>query len=301
MTERTLRRSLYALVGAVALYLVVALAGGQGGGGASASGSAALADALEGIDRDEVSLAEIAGPADTVRLEREDGAWTANGFTADSAAVERFLRALDETEVGSVASTNPANHARLGVDADSAWTLSVGDGPSVLLGKPGTRYRTAFARMPGEDVTSLLAGDLRSATARSLSDWRDKTVLRTDTALVATVRVTRDGVATTYERGDSVWTTDGAEVEAATMRGILQEMAHLRATSFAPPDDEMPALPDRAVQAFDAEGTEIASLAIADDDGTFRVATPASPYVFVVAAFRANRIAPAAPDEEEGG
>lgn len=298
MTEKTLRGSLYALAGAVALYLVIALAGGRGGG--RSAGSGGLADVLGGIDRAEVTLAEIAGPSDTIRLAREGDAWTANGFTADSAAVERFLRALDETEATSVASTNPDNHARLGVDADSAWTLSVGDGPAILLGKSGARYRTAFARMPESDVTSLLAGDLRSAAARPLVDWRDKTVLRADTALVASVRVTRDGATTTYERGDSAWTADGAEAGDAVVRGILQELAHLRANGFAPADSEMPEQPDRTVEAFDAEGAEIASLSLVDDDGTFRVSTPASPYVFEVAAFRANRISPAPPDEEGG-
>lgn len=298
MTEKTLRGSLYALTAAVALYLVITLAGDRDAG--QNAGDGGLADALDGIDRAEATLAEIAGPSDTVRLAREGDAWTVNGFTADSAAVERFLRALDETEATSVASTNPDNHARLGVDADSAWTLSIGDGPAILLGKPGARYRTAFARMPDSDVTSLLTGDLRSAAARPLSDWRDKTVLRADTALIAAVRVTRDGATTTYERGDSVWTAAGREVEDATIRGILQELAHLRASGFAPSDSEMPERPDRAVRVFDAEGAEIASLSLVEGDGDFHVATPASPYVFVVAAFRANRVTPALPGDEGG-
>ncbi len=296
MTEKTLRGSLYALVGVAALYVVITLSGGRGGDGPS--GSSRLAEALEDIDRAEVGRADVEGPSDTVRLAREGDAWVVNGFPADSAAVERFLRALDETSVSSVASTNADNHARLGVDADSAWTLSVDGAPPILLGKSGARYRTAFARMPGEDVVSLLSGDLRSAAARPLLDWRDKTILRVDTAAAAAIRITRDGGRTDYERGDSAWTAGGAMAEDATIRGILQELAHLRASRFAPPDYEMPASPERAVQVLDAEGAEIASLSLAEADGDFHVVTPASPYVFVVAAFRANRVAPGPPDEE---
>lgn len=297
MTEKTLRRALYALAGAAALYVVILLSGNRGGGGPSGSGG--LAAALDGIDRAEVAGAGLEGPSDTVRLVRGDGAWTANGFPADSAAVERFLRALDETSVSSVASTNPANHARLGVDADSAWRLAVDGAPPILLGKSGARYRTAFARMPGEDVVSLLEGDLRSAAARPLLDWRDKTVLRVDTASAAAIRIARDGTASVYERADSAWMLGGAEVEDAAIRGILQELAHLRATRFAPEDYAMPASPDRSVQVLDADGAEIASLALAEAEGDFHVSTPASPYVFLVAAFRANRVAPAPPGDDD--
>lgn len=295
MTEKTLRRSLYGLAGAAALYVVITLAGGRGGG---PSGSGQLAGALADIDPAAVAQAVLAGPEDTIRLTRADDGWQVNGFPADSVAVDRFLRALEETSVSSVASTNPANHPRLGVDADSAWTLSVDDGPPILLGKAGARYRTAFARMPDEDLVSLLAGDLRSASARPLRDWRDKTILRLDTASAATIRVTRDGASTVYERGDSAWTAGGDAVEDATMRGILQELAHLRANSFAPADREMPENPNRQVQVMDAEGAEIGALALAEADGDFHVSTPASPYVFVVPAFRANRLSPAPPGAE---
>lgn len=295
MTEKTLRRSFYGLAAAAALYVAITLAGGRGGG---PSGSGQLTGALADIDPDAVAQAVVEGPGDTIRLARTDDGWHVNGFPADSVAVNRFLRALEETSVSSVASTNPANHARLGVDADSAWTLSVDDGPPILLGKAGSRYRTAFARMPGEDLVSLLAGDLRSASARPLQDWRDKTILRLDTASAATIRVTRDGASAVYERGDSAWTTGGEAVEDATMRGILQELAHLRANGFAPAGHEMPESPDRQVQVMDAEGAEIGALALAEADGDFHVSTPASPYVFVVPAFRANRLSPAPPGAE---
>lgn len=295
MTEKTLRRSLYGLAGAAALYVAITLAGERGGG---PSGSGQLTGALEGIDPAAVARVVLEGPEDTIRLARADDDWTVNGFPADSVAVNRFLRALEETSVSSVASTNPANHARLGVDADSAWTLSVDDQPPILLGKAGSRYRTAFARMPREDLVSLLSGDLRSAAARSLPDWRDKTIMRLDTASAATIRVRRDDATTVYERGDSAWTADGAAVEDATIRAILQELAHLRANGFAPADSEMPESPERTLQVLDAEGAELGGLALAEADGDFHVSTPASPYVFVVPAFRANRLSPAPPGAE---
>lgn len=296
MSEKSLRASLYFFGAVVALYLVARLVGGGGGGAATTD--ADLAAAFGSIDTESLSLVEIAGPTDALRLEKDgDDAWTVNGFEADSSAIARLLRAIDEVEVAGVAATNPANHARLGITADSAWALTADGGRTVLLGKAGNRFRTSYARLPDADVVSLIEGDLRSAAARSLFDWRNKVVLRADTAAVASIRVTRDGQPTLYERQDSAWTTDGDEADATTVRNILQELAGLRASGFAPHDAEMPAEPDRLVHAMDAAGNEVASVALVDQDGNFLVSTPASPYIIEIPAFRADRIAPAPPDD----
>ncbi len=295
MSEKSLRASLYFLGAVVALYLVARLAGGGNGGAATTDSD--LSEALASIDTESLSVVEIGGPEDAIRLERDGNAWTVNGFEADSGAVARLVRAIDEVEVAGVAATNPANHARLGITADSAWTLKADGGRTLLLGKTGNRFRTSYARLPDADIVSLIEGDLRSAAARSLFDWRNKVVLQADTAAVASIRVTRDGRATLYERQDSAWTTGGEEADATTVRNILQELAGLRASGFAPQDAEMPAEPDRLVQAMDAAGNEVASVALVEEEGNFRVSTPATPHIVEIPTFRADRIAPAPPDD----
>lgn len=301
MSEKTLRMSLYFLASVAVLYGLSVVLGGRVGGGGASGGDAELAAALEGIDPELVSEVEIAGPEDAIRLAREGTDWTVNGFEADTAAVGRLMRALDEVEVASVAATNPANHQRLGLETDSAWTLQVGEDVHVLLGKAGTRFRTSYARLPGEDVASLIRGDLRSAATRSLLDWRNKIVIEADTAAVVGIRVTRDGAETLYERQaqDSTWMVGEDEADATTVRNILQELSGLRATGFAPDDAEPPSAEsaDRSVRAVDADGAEVASLFLTEQEGSFRVAAPTSPYVFEVPTYRADRVAPAPPDD----
>ena len=301
MSEKTLRASLYFLASVTALYVVATLVGGGGG---SATDDSALAAAFEGMDGETLTRADLTGPRDTIRLERTGDDWTVNGFQADSGAVARFLRALDEVTVGSVAATNPANHARLGVTTDSAWAVTTDGGTTVLLGKPGNRFRTAYARLPDSDRVSLIEGDLRAAAARPLFDWRDKMILRADTAAISSIRVTRYGETVTYERQDSSWTigggdagADDAEADATTVRNMLQELAGLRASGFAPQDADMPEESDRMVLALDGDGNEVAFLSLAEQEGNFLVSTPASPYIFQVPAFRADRIAPAPPGD----
>lgn len=295
MSEKTLRISLYSLLAITVLYLAVTMLGGGGNG--SRTADPALDEAFAELARVSHTHFEIAGPRETILLDKGDDGWTVNGFEADSGAVARFLRAVEEVETASVAATNPGNHGRLGITADSAWSLGTGGGPLVLLGKTGNRFRTAYARLPGADVVSLIEGDLRSAAARPLLDWRNKVILQTDTAAVASIRVTRDGGTVAYERQDSSWTADGAEADAVTVRNILQELANLRASGFAPEGTEMPAEPERSVLAADADGSELASLTLADGDGNVLVLSARSPYIFEVPTFRADRIAPAPPDE----
>lgn len=295
MSEKTLRMALYSLVAVTALYVAVTLL--RGGGNGSVAADSALAAAFGEMAGESQTHFEITGPRDTVSLARDVDGWTVNGFEADSGAVSRFLRAVDEVEVASVAATNPANHGRLGVTADSAWSLGTGEGPVVLLGKTGNRFRTAYARLPDEDLVSLIEGDLRAAAARPLLDWRDKMILRVDTANVAGITVVRDGATMVYERQDSIWTSGEDEADATTVRNILQELANMRASGFAPEDAELPAEPERAVVAVDAEGNELASLGLSEGDGNFRVTSADSPYTFEIPTFRANRVAPGPPDE----
>ena len=295
MSERTLRISLYCLGALTVLYAGTMLLRG-GGNGAEAS-DAALAEAFAELARVSHTSFQIVGPRDTILLEKDADSWTVNGFDADSGAVARFLRAVEEVEIGSVAAANPANHGRLGVNVDSAWALAAGEGPVVLLGKTGNRFRTAYARVPDADRVSVIEGDLRSAAARPVLDWRNKVILRTDTAMVASIHVTQGGETVVYERQDSSWTEGGAEADATTVRNILQELANMRASGFAPEDAEMPDEPERMVVAADVEGNELAVLSLTEGDGNFRVSSTDSPYVFEIPTFRANRVAPASPDE----
>lgn len=295
MSEKALRASLYFLGAVVAVYLLATLL--RGGGDRSPTVDSGLAAALADLGAEPHDLFVIEGPAGSIRLDGSGGVWTANGFEADSSAVGRLVRALADVEVLSVAGTNPGNHGRFGVTPDSAWSIGAGDGPVVLLGKGGTRFRTSYARLPQADIVSLIEGDLRSAAARGLADWRNKVVIRVDTAAVARISVAHDGETRLYERRDSAWTVDGEEAEPATVNSLLQELSSLRASGFAPEGSEMPDPADRTVVAADGDGNELAALSLAEHDGNYWLSSTGSPYIFEIPAFRANRLAPGAPDE----
>ena len=295
MSEKGLRAALYFLVAVVALYFLATLLGrGVDSAPTVDSDLAAALEELRGVPHD---LVIIEGPSGAIRLEMGGGVWTANGFEADSSAIDRLVRALEEVAVVSVAGTNPANHERFGLTRDSALAIGTGEGPLVLLGKAGTRFRTAYARLPEGDVVSLIEGDLRSAAARGLADWRNKVVLRADTAAVARIVVTHGGETRLYERQDSVWTVSGDTAEPVTVNSLLQELATLRASGFAPEGAAMPQPADRTVVVMDMDGNELAAISLAEQEGSYWLLSASSPYIFEIPAFRANRLAPGGPEE----
>jgi hypothetical protein len=297
VSEKALKAALGTLLGLVIVYLVV-LAFGRGGAGGAGDASQ-LARALTGLSEASVQSVWIEGPTDTVALERAAGAWRVNGHPSDSAAVARFWDAVSDAEVRDLVASNPSNHGRLGVSADSTWRLAFrsDEDPTVevLLGKPGPSFSSSFARLPDEDAVYLLEGGLRGAATRRLEDWRDRTIVVVDTAAVESVIFERGGDEHILARVDAGWTVDGAPARAERVGDLLRELASLEATGFAPDTITFEGEDRRRVVALGAGTDTLAVVDVAGSgDGTFLARTPGGSTVFRLSSFRVDRVVPAA-------
>jgi len=278
-----------------ALYLLVTLLNRGDERTASDSG---LAAALASIDGQQLTRIQFTTPGDRFVLQMEGDTWTVNGLQTDTAVVHRLLRAFDDVEVQEIAATNPANHASLYISRDSAREMVTDAGVTILFRKHTPRTRTGYARLPGNDTVHVIHGDLRFSVGRNLFEWRNKVMLRVDTSAVATLRVTRDGTTTVYERRDTTWTVNGEQADSSTVRNpirnMLQELREVRASGFEP-DYEVPDVPDRSLQALDADGNQLAFLRLMQEPGNWVVTSPSTPYIFELPKFRGDRIAPEPP------
>jgi hypothetical protein len=300
-------RALKALFGTVAglfiLWLAVSFL--PGGGGKSPRSSEAVAAFFQGVTPESVSTIRITGPQDSAAVEvsRSGGTWTVNGFRADSANLARFWEALDGSEVGDLVAANPANHTRLGLSGDSAWTLEleVGAGSRTLLvGGPGPRYGTAFVRLPDANEAFLLEGDLRAQVTREVDDWRNKRVATVDTSAVQAIQVEGEDGGVTLQRSDSVWTLEGGkEADPATVRGILGEMARMDASGFYAAGDSLPGQAGR-VLAMDQDGAVRLDLSIGSGDTDRWVRVAGDSVTYKIPSWRAARIFPD-PERLSGG
>lgn len=296
-------KGLKALIGIVAVLCTMwaAVTFLPRGGGTPGAPPEALSGFFQGVTPEAVSTLRFQGPGgqDPLVLTRRDGAWTVNGFRADSGTVAAFWGAIEGVEVGDLVGSNPGNHPRLGVSPDSAWTLEVempGGSRALLIGKSGTRYGTTYVRLPAQDEVYLLDGGLRPTVTRALADWRNKRVAQVDTSRVQRIQLEHDGTQLTLARADSVWTLeDGAAANGATVRNLLAEMARLDATGFYAPGDSLSELAG-TLQAMDATGDTLLLLTMGSGDGDRWVRVDGDSIVYKIASWRAGRILP-----EEGG
>ncbi|MFO7260501.1 MAG: DUF4340 domain-containing protein [bacterium] len=269
MSEKTLRIIVGVAVLLVAAYALTAMVGGSTS--ADRDGTArTLVRALAGASKG-LSLVRIVGPepGDSVELVRgDDGTWTVNGRPADSAAVARLEEALEGARVGHLAATNPDNHKRLGVAADSTWRLELhrasrGDPVRLLVGNNGPSYPSAYVRLPDSDEVYVLLGNLVSAVRRPAAEWRDRIVVRVDTAAVRRVVVMRDEETYELQRDSARWVVGDAPADSVTVGDLLAELARLEAQAFV---EDTVALGDgvtRSVVALGEAGDTLALVRIA--------------------------------------
>jgi hypothetical protein len=272
MTARTLKQLLGALGAVAAVWLVVFLVSGRGGGEAEEI-TGPIATFFEGADSAGLSAVHFSRNFGTLDLRNVGGRWEADGFKTDSGSISRFFQTLSRSEVSSVAATNPANHGRMGVGADSAAYIELEQGGStrrLLVGVDGPRTATFYARLPDEDVVYLLDSGVRSYVFRQLDDWRNRKMLAIDTALVRRIVVERDGQSATVVRADSGWTfQSGSPADGQAVKYILDQLGGgLVASRFVADTDSIGMLPAAgSTVAYDGSGAQLAAVTVGGGSG----------------------------------
>lgn len=293
MSEQTLKRIL-ALAAVIAVaYLAARM---LGSGPASAGDDGPVADLVSGLEPEGITAVTFVRQADTVRLERSDGAWTVNGFAADSGAVAGFLGTVTGSGTGGVVARNPANHARLGVTEDSAVAVTISregaEDVTLLVGDAGPSFPSVYVRLPGQDPVHLFQGRMRSPARRSVEQWRDREIVALDTAAVGRIEVTREGSTYAVVRSDSAWTVDGAAADDGEVSSLLRELSSLSASGFAP-DTASLGEPARRVVVADREGDTLTVLSAHRGEGsTFRITARDDPEVYEISSYRVDRLTP---------
>jgi hypothetical protein len=303
MSERTLKQ----LVGALAVLLVIWLVSSifrSGAGTISAPGE--IAGFFDGIDGGSLETLRVEHHGGGFELVRTADRWTVDGYPADPDGVERLLDILGEVAIGDLVAANPDNHDRMGVSDDSAYVATftaAGDARTLLVGKSGRRFGTAYVRLPDRDEVYLLDGDLRAQLGRDVDAWRNRTLVRADTASVQRIAVDRSDGAYVLVRGDSAWTFDGgAEAVGTAVDGILGELARLVASGFLAEGDSIAGLErTAATTAFDAAGNVVAEVSFGAGAGDRWARTSSDDYVYRVSSFRADRVAPPRDEVRPGG
>ncbi len=293
----------------VALIVVLLLWGGTvmlSGRGEAKGTDSEIADVFVGLTPDAVTAVRMCRPGDTISLTRTGAGWDVDGWAADSAQVAGLFKTLADTNVGDLVATNPANHERMGVSEDSAWTVVFDVGPgsrTLLVGDRGPRYGTAYVRLPGENAVYLAEGDLRARMDRSLTEWRNKRIAAVDTGEVARIEVGRAGAPYALVRADSSWTVEGgATADTSAVQTMLAGLADVRADGFTSESDSIGGLPEAlTLTALSPKGDTLAALRFGEGSGTRWARARGDSVLYTVEGWRVDRLAPTREKVGAGG
>lgn len=258
--------------------------------------------ALPRVDTAAVDSVSLVRRGDSVLLARgERGAWTANGYAADSTRIVELLRALADTSMWSeLVAQARSSHAQLGVDADSGRHVRVSSRGKALLeliaGKRTSDWRGVYVRRPAEDAVYALHGDaVGDPLQRSSDDWRDRRIARVQVDSVTQIELRRAGRATVLRKQGARWSlAGGAAADSAAVANLLDAYKDVSASGFATPAQADSARLDRpriAVTLRDAKRV-VLSLTIDSTASAVWARSGASPIVYKIDTWQLSRLVP---------
>ena len=236
-----------------------------------------------------------------------DDNWTVNGYSIEEVSLNKLLDAIDENEVGSVVANNAENHGRMGLAADSTWRLEIIESESkqstILIGNAGPTFPSVFTRVLDQDEVVLISADLRGAVTQSLTEWRDKTIITTDTIALSSILLDYGNATYRLDRSDTTWTMDGEVVDAAAVIGITAELSNMEASGFLDETQSPSTENKRRIVAMDESGSIMNQLVLTGQGLTRHVQNPNSEIIFEIPSWQFSRIVPdifmLVQDEEE--
>ena len=176
---------------------------------------------------------------DTVRLAQvAPDVWTANGFPATPGKGTELLKAIGDTAPRDLASISASSFGRMGLDS-TAWTLRVGPAAqprfTLLIGKSGSEYGSAYVRLPKSDTAYLWRGTMPYLVQRTPDVWRDHRIATIAPDSIESIEIGLHGKRFTIERQAKGWTVAGQKADSLKMGVLLAQFRNLDAQGFGGP------------------------------------------------------------------
>lgn len=243
------RRQLGVIFGVLAaLVLVLVALQMSGTDGPRSSDGLDLAKMIDG----ETTLIRVVSldRGDTVHLEFARGAWSANGYPADTSQIRELMDGFDAAPAGRVVARSPESHERMGVTEERARRFEIGptDAPAavLLIGASGSDGR--YVRIPNETEVYSVSNEAMRMLDMPAVFWRDRQIAAVDTASVSAITIRSGTGQVAMERTPRGWNVEGSPADPAAMDGLLGALADLQASGFPP---------DSLVWEFDFESPDV--------------------------------------------
>jgi hypothetical protein len=212
------------------------------------------ADKIEGFvsfNPSKVDSLVVEMPKDTLKFQRLNNNWNividSVPRRADSAQVAQVVEMISSIDVGSLVSENPEKQNLYEVDSSTGRLINVyghdENLASFYLGKNASNFNYTYIRKVGSDEVYMAEDVMGYRLDKAQNNWRDKTIIKVDTAALNSIVFQYPDQEFTLERRDSLWflSGDGISGELAASSDSVELFKrlvwNLQANSFYLPED----------------------------------------------------------------
>ncbi|MBI5472790.1 MAG: DUF4340 domain-containing protein [Ignavibacteriae bacterium] len=256
------------------------------------SSSTSAGEPLFTYDSAAVDKIELLATSGSVTLEKIGGQWkvtTPLSYPADVNAVAAAVGKGKELKVMSLVSTNPAKQTTFSVDSSATLVRISANNTEVAafrVGKPSNSWTETYVRKEGSNDVHSVEGLLTMTFVKQPTDWRDKTIFKTDQALLSNVTFQFGDTTFMLTKKDSAaWVIGGETTNSTTVTSFLSALANFQADEFV----------DTAITAMPKLSTTIAAAGsqlrfYKRPDGKYYVQSSSSSQWFAIQEWKATQL-----------
>jgi hypothetical protein len=242
-------------------------------------------------DSSAVNKVDISSPREHIVLEKEAGVWKITepmNAKANQTAIASAVGKGASLEISKPVSTNPQNQSLFQVDSAGTLVRIFTNGnqdAAFRVGKTGPTFVDTYVRAEGSNDVYLTA-NLGTMFTRPLTDWRDKTIFKTEQDFIKEVSFRYGDTTFALAFKDSTWEVDGRKASEGSVRGFLGTLSNFATDALI--DSTPSALPPLTAVITVGE-TQIRFYQQPDGKKYF-VQTSQSPQWFEVQQWRASQV-----------
>lgn len=263
---------------------------------------------FEKVAVEDVTRVAVSGKGNDVTMEQRGGVWMITApieYPANQILVEDLLEKVSELSTVNVVSNNPANHDLYEVGIDTGVLVQLYGGRegnrrlmSMYIGKMTSDFNHTYIRRFTDDDVHTASGLLSGYFNKTLSAWRDRTILSLPVESFELLKVVGENVDYTLAiRGvlpqapDAPWSVEAegtvTEADSSGAVQIVRRVAALTASGFPEPDDVVEADWENPVMSIDGrlvDGStiEVRVWEIPDDSGRYYLRKGGDETVFLI-------------------
>ena len=221
---------------------------------------------IETVNASDIKRFEIGTKDGTVTIAKEDGNWVVSDkkFPADEEKIKKMAEAIEGLTVTALVSERE-DFKRYNLDEENRLRVLAASGSGkttrIAVGKVAPTRNHTFVKLEGDDRIYHAAGNLERLFDRSVSEIRDKQVMKLDPAAITGVAIKKDGHEIKLEKAESKdgktssWeSVQKRNIDEETVESLLSTLSDLSCSSYLEPENGPDKAKENALAAIELTG-----------------------------------------------